>query len=200
MGIDPSARNPGSAMTETAAPPSEDRVRAYGREIFARLDRRAPVVFTPAWLDDRLMEWSMGDPAIKVQLFRFIDALPNLKSPEEISAHLRDYFSQAGEHLPRWLQRGVNLLPERGVGGRLLAWAADVNAKRMARRFIAGSNLQEALDVIAQMRRQSLAFTIDLLGEATITEPEAEAYQRQYFEPIEGPAREVTTRPAVAPP
>src|SRR5438270_592926 len=122
-------------MTATAAPPSEDRVRAYGQEIFARLDRRAPVVFSPAWLDDRLMEWSMGDPAIKVQLFRFIDALPNLKSPEEISAHLRDYFNEAGDHLPRWLRRGVNLLPKRGVGGRLLAWAADVNAKRMARRI-----------------------------------------------------------------
>lgn len=184
-------------MTATAAPPSEDRVRAYGQEIFARLDRRAPVVFTPAWLDDRLMEWSMGDPAVKVQLFRFIDALPNLRSTEEISAHLRDYFNQAGEHLPAWMRRAVNLLPERGVGGRLLAWAADVNAKRMARRFIAGSNLEEALASIAALRRQSLAFTIDLLGEATITEEEAEQYLRQYLELIEGLSREVNTWPAV---
>jgi RHH-type proline utilization regulon transcriptional repressor/proline dehydrogenase/delta 1-pyrroline-5-carboxylate dehydrogenase len=177
--------------------PSEESVRAYGQEIFARLDRRMPVVFSPAWLDDRLMEWSMGDPAIKVQLFRFIDALPNLKSTEEISAHLRDYFNEAGEHLPGWLRRGVNLLPERGVGGRLLAWAADVNAKRMARRFIAGSKLEEALASIAELRRHSLAFTIDLLGEATITEEEAEQYQRQYLELIEGLSREVNNWPAI---
>src|SRR5438128_9202245 len=143
------------------------------------------------------MEWSMGDPAIKVQLFRFIDALPNLKSTEEISAHLRDYFNQAGDHLPRWLRRGINLLPERGVGGGLLAWMADVNAKRMARRFIAGSNVQEALRSIAALRRQSLAFTIDLLGEATITEEEAEQYQRQYLELIEGLSREVNSLPAI---
>src|SRR5436853_611762 len=80
-----------------------------------------PVVFSPAWLDDRLMEWSMGDPAVKVQLFRFIDALPNLKSAEEIALHLRDYFNEAGEHLPGWMRRAVSILPERGVGGRLLA-------------------------------------------------------------------------------
>src|SRR5947199_10297518 len=106
----------------------------YGREIFARVGRHGPFPFLPAWWDERLMEWSMGDPAIKVQLFRFIDALPNLKSTEEIGAHLRDYVNEAGEHLPGWLRRGVNLLPERGVGGRLLAWMANVNAKRMARR------------------------------------------------------------------
>src|SRR5438067_89898 len=175
----------------------EDRTCAYGRDIFARLDRRGPIPLTPSWLDDRLMHLTMGDPAIKVQLFRFIDALPNLKSPEEISAHLRDYFNEAGEHLPGWLRRGVNMLPDRGVGGRLLAWAADVNAKRMARRFIAGSNMREALRTIAGLRRQSLAFTIDLLGEATITEEEAEQYQRQYLELIDGLSREVNARPAV---
>src|SRR5207237_10730223 len=127
-GLEPARPKPGRCMTEAAGPPGEGRVRADGREIFPRLDRRAPVVFPPAWLDDRLMEWSMGDPAIKVQLFRFIDALPNLKSPEEISAHLRDYFNEAGEHLPGWLRRGGNMLPDRRVGRRLRAREADVHA------------------------------------------------------------------------
>src|SRR5256885_1555527 len=49
--------------------------RAYGREIFARLDRVGPPVFSPAWWDERLMEWTMQDEAIKLQLFRFIDVL-----------------------------------------------------------------------------------------------------------------------------
>src|SRR5262249_349927 len=55
----------------------------------------------------------------------------------------------------------------------------------------------EALAAIAKLRRKSLGFTIDLLGEATITEAEAEHYQRQYFDLIEGLAREVNTWPAV---
>ena len=47
--------------------PSSDldaRIRAYGREIFARLDRRGPLVFSPAWLDEQLMNLSMADDAV----------------------------------------------------------------------------------------------------------------------------------------
>jgi RHH-type proline utilization regulon transcriptional repressor/proline dehydrogenase/delta 1-pyrroline-5-carboxylate dehydrogenase len=175
----------------------EDRTRAYGREIFARVDRRGPAPFTPGWLDERLMQFTMGDEAVKVQLFRFIDALPSLQSSEQIATHLREYFEEAGEHLPKWLQRASGWMPRNGVAGRVLAWAADRNARRMAHRFIAGSTVAEALQAIARMRRRSLAFTIDLLGEATITEAEAVEYQGQYFELIEGLSGEVNHWPAV---
>ncbi|MFO0808461.1 MAG: L-glutamate gamma-semialdehyde dehydrogenase [Gemmataceae bacterium] len=175
----------------------EARTRAYGHDLFARLDRRGPRVLTPTWFDDQLMAASMSNPAVKLQLFRFIDALPNLTRPDDIGRHLREYFHEAGDSIPVWLRRAVSLLPERGVGSRLLAKAADVNAKRMARRFIAGSTVAEALKSVAAMRRRSLAFTIDLLGEATITEAEADDYQRQYFELIEGLSAEVNDWPAV---
>ena len=67
----------------------------YGKEIFGRLDRGGPFPFSPAWFDERLMEWSMGDPDIKVQLFRFVDALPLLRGPAAITRHLREYFAEA---------------------------------------------------------------------------------------------------------
>src|SRR5215218_10049666 len=103
----------------------EARTRAYGLDLFARLDRRGPTVFTPAWLDDQLMAASMSDPAVKVQLFRFIDALPNLTNPDDIGRHLREYFQAAGDAVPPWVRRAVRWLPEKGVGSRLLAKAAD---------------------------------------------------------------------------
>src|SRR5437763_3260212 len=112
----------------------------------------------------------MGDEAVKVQLFRFIDVLPLLTSPAAITSHLREYFAQAGRHVPPWLRFGLRWLPENGVAGRLLASTAFRSAERLARKFIAGSNLDEALATIAELRRRSLTFTIDLLGEATITE------------------------------
>ena len=49
---------------------------AYGREIFARVDRQGPPAFTPAWVDELLMDWTMSDEPLKVQLFRFVDVLP----------------------------------------------------------------------------------------------------------------------------
>jgi RHH-type proline utilization regulon transcriptional repressor/proline dehydrogenase/delta 1-pyrroline-5-carboxylate dehydrogenase len=48
----------------------------------------------------------------------------------------------------------------------------------MAQRFIAGETPAGALVTVRRLRRQRLAFTADLLGEAVISEDEAEAYQQ----------------------
>jgi RHH-type proline utilization regulon transcriptional repressor/proline dehydrogenase/delta 1-pyrroline-5-carboxylate dehydrogenase len=180
------------------AKPADDierLTRAYGHALFARLDQRGPLPFTPGWLDERFMEWTMADEAVKVQLFRFIDALPLLHSPVQISRHLREYFEEAAPRLPPFLRRALPWLPEKGFAGRLLAGAARTNAERLARRFIAGSNVDEALRTIARLRRRSLAFTIDLLGEATITEKEARQYQQTYIDVIEGLSKHVNAWP-----
>src|SRR5579884_587860 len=169
----------------------ETLTQSYGREIFARLRRSAAIPFAPSWWDERLMEWSMGDEQIKLQLFRFVDVLPLLHSPEAISQHLREYFGEAREHLPGWMRLGLRWLPRSGFLGRMLAATAYRSAGRLARKFIAGTNLEEALASIAEMRRRSLAFTIDRLGEATITEQEAEQAQADYLELIHGLSRQV---------
>jgi RHH-type proline utilization regulon transcriptional repressor/proline dehydrogenase/delta 1-pyrroline-5-carboxylate dehydrogenase len=184
-------------MSEAAAGELEALTRAYGRDVFARLSRSGPPLFSRAWLDDLLMGFSMADEAVKVQLFRFIDALPLLKTPESIARHLREYFAVIKHRLPGWMRFGLKLMPERGAGGRLLAWSAHFNARRLARKFIAGSNVAEALVAVEQLRRRRMGFTIDLLGEATITEAEADHYQGQYLELIAGLAREVNRWPAI---
>src|SRR5215203_6054484 len=69
----------------------------------------------------------------------------------------------------------------------------------MARKFIAGSNVAEALEAVRAMRTRRLAFTIDLLGEATITEVEADHVQKQYLELVAGLTREVNHWPEERP-
>src|SRR5947209_1701051 len=81
----------------------EERTRRYGQEIFARIDRPGPVPFSPPWWDDRLMEWTMGDEALKLQLFRFVDVLPLLHSPSAVARHLREYIGEGDEQLPGWM-------------------------------------------------------------------------------------------------
>ena len=121
------------------------------------------------------MGLTTADERLKVQLFRFVDTLPYLiDDPAEIARHLREYLREGDRSLPWWLRTGLHLLPSTGVGGRLLAAAARFNAERMARKFIAGSTVDEALDAVARMRAGGLAFTIDLLGEATVSETEAD--------------------------
>src|SRR5437867_13345702 len=56
----------------------------------------------------------------------------------------------------------------------------------MAHRFIAATDLPQAIEAIDRLRRQRLAFTIDLLGEAVLSEVEAEHYQHRYLDLIAG--------------
>jgi RHH-type proline utilization regulon transcriptional repressor/proline dehydrogenase/delta 1-pyrroline-5-carboxylate dehydrogenase len=175
----------------------ERLTRSYGQELFARVERRGPVLFTPGWWDERLMGWTMGDEAVKLQLFRFIDVLPLLNGPETVTRHLREYFEEARAGLPGWANVGVRWLPRQGLGARLLAHTARGNAERLARRFIAGSNIDEVLGTVARLRRRRLAFTVDLLGEATITETEAVRCQESYLHLIEGLCGTVNAWPAV---
>ena len=65
---------------------------------------------------------------------------------------------------------------------RAVALAVRRNATRMAQRFIAGATPGEALPAIRKLRRQSLAFTLDLLGEATLSEDEAVVYEQRYLD------------------
>jgi RHH-type proline utilization regulon transcriptional repressor/proline dehydrogenase/delta 1-pyrroline-5-carboxylate dehydrogenase len=175
----------------------EPRVQAYGRELFARLDRTGPVPLTRPWLDDRLMGLTMSHPALKVQLFRFVDTLPYLTESKDVSRHLREYLSEARADLPWWVRSALPAIPAGGVGGRLLAWAARRNAETMARKFIAGSNVAEAVEAVRRLRARELAFTIDLLGEATVTEAEADGVQRQYLDLLAGLTKEVNGWPEV---
>src|SRR5262249_13010289 len=141
--------------------------------------------------------WSMEEEDLKIQLFRFIDVLPILQTPAQITRHLREYLGHSSCPLPPPAKWGLKLLPEDGVLGRLVAETARTNARRMARRFIAGTTVAETLVAIAALRRQQMAFTVDLLGEAVLTEPEARHYQRAYLELVDGLTRQVNQWPVV---
>ncbi len=174
---------------------TEARTRRIGREVFTRIDRAGPTPLTKAWLDDRLMGVGTHDPALKVQLFRFVDTLPYLKSTEEITRHLAEYLHEAESDLPRWVRAGLRVMPRGGPLGGLLAFAARTGARQMARRFIAGSDVPEVTAAVRRLRDHRLGFTIDLLGEATITELEADHVQKQYLDLLAGLTREAASWP-----
>ena len=163
----------------------EGRVRDLGRSMLARAGRGLSPL-RRAWWDDRLMAMTMGDAATKVQLFRFIDALPTLTLAASARRHLAEYLDEAGSTLPAWLYGPLALAPKGPSGDRIVAGIARYAATTMARRFIAGSTPAEALRTVERLRRKRLAFTADLLGEAVISEAEADAYQRTCLDLLRG--------------
>ncbi len=164
----------------------EDRTQEIGRELFSRLEHRSPSIFHGRWWEDRLMNWAMEDEAVKVQMFRFVDVLPMLRDHEAIARHLEEYFADVQERLPWAARIGLELSTGNSILSRALAYNARTNAARMARRFIAGENVGEVLQSVQKIRRNGFAFTLDLLGEAVISDIEADRYQQAYIDLIQG--------------
>ena len=163
----------------------ESRTQEIGNELFDRLQHRSPSIFHGHWWEDRLMNWAMGDEAVKVQMFRFVDVLPMLRDHESIARHLDEYFHDVRQHLPWAARIGLEMSTSNSILSRALAYNARTNAERMARRFIAGENSGEVLRSVQKIRRNGFAFTLDLLGEAIISDTEADAYQQSYISLIE---------------
>ncbi|MCA9078977.1 MAG: proline dehydrogenase family protein [Planctomycetaceae bacterium] len=173
----------------------EASTQQIGRDLWSHLDRRQPSVFERRWWLDHILTWAMQDESVKVQMFRFVDVLPMLKTSESVARHLQEYFEEVSEHLPSAVRLGLEVSEPDSLLGRALAVNARTNARKMAERFIAGSKTDEIFQSVTKLRKQGLAFTLDLLGEAVVSEAEAEAYQQAYLKLIEELAPRVQAWP-----
>ncbi len=145
----------------------EQRTQEIGRELFRRCrDARVPFSLN-RWLDERFMAFAMRDETRKTQLFRLVDTLPALRTSRQIGDHLHEYLG-----LPAWL-------------GTTLAGFTRQNVRRLARGFIAGGDLEETERVLRKLRQRGLAFTLDVLGEAVVSDSEAQQYAQIYRQLVE---------------
>lgn len=175
-----------AATTDSLNQTIEATTQELGRTVWRRLEHRKPSILDRRWWEDRMLEWAMADESVKVQMFRFVDVLPMLRHHEQITRHLEEYFNEVRSHLPLAVRLGLDVSHSNRFTSKALALRARANVVQMANRFIAGSNVDEVLSSVSELREQGFAFTLDLLGEAIITEREADAYQRSYLELIEG--------------
>jgi RHH-type transcriptional regulator, proline utilization regulon repressor / proline dehydrogenase / delta 1-pyrroline-5-carboxylate dehydrogenase len=190
---------PEAAPTADVSSAIEAETQELGRKLWAQLAGTTPSIFDRRWWDDRILSWAMTDESVKVQMFRFVDVLPMLHTHQSITRHLQEYFDEVRTHLPWAVRLGLEISQPNTVLGKALALNARTNAMRMSQRFIAGAKVEEVLQAVTRLRKQGFAFTLDLLGEATTSERDADAYQQAYLNLIDGLSREVNTWPEVAP-
>jgi len=193
-----SPRRPGSAGAVAAVDPGavERRTLEIGRELFARV-RGASGPLRRSWWENQFMDWTLDDPEVRAQLFRFIDVLPALRSPEAIRRHLAEYLAEADGRAPWWLRTALAWSPPGTDRERWLAASATWAAETMAHKFIAGATPDEALETVLKLRSRRLAFTADLLGEAVISEAEADVYQQTCLDLIRGLAAPLAAQPEI---
>lgn len=167
---------------KTSKPKPQDESFALAQKVWSSVQRRRPTMLDPRWYEEELLSWAMADESVKVQMFRFVDVLPMLRSPQSINQHLHEYFEDVKARLPWAARLGMNLTESEGVLSRLLSYTARKQSRQMARKFIAGETLQEIQKSVIRSRDSGFACTIDVLGEAVLSDTEAEQYQQQYIE------------------
>lgn len=159
-------------------------VTSFGQRIFEQIGRQQPSAFNKQFWSARIMEWSMRNPELKVNMFRLVDVLPTLKSSRSIAEHVQEYLAGKDSTLPGIVRWGLRV-PPRSLRAKALAFAVRKGVREMASQFIAGEDPAAALAPLKNLRSKRLAFTVDLLGEFTLSEPEAQRYLDRYLEALE---------------
>lgn len=152
-----------------------------GKTIFQQMENETQSIFNKDWWYGRIMDWSMQNEDFKVKMFRFVDVLPYLNSSQEVTKHLKEYFSDENGDMPKIFGFGLGL---GSLAPGLMSSAIKKNVTEMAKMFITGENAQDALSVLKQARKNKLGFTVDILGEACLSEKESLAYQQKYMDLI----------------
>ncbi len=162
----------------------EDRVQRIGREIFELADQAKPRVWQKSWWLEQTTRMLDCDERLRTRAFQFVDCLPGLRAHADIARHLGEYFDPRVVKLPApahaWLGEGRLRRFRDDITGR----AARMGAMQMAGRFITGFDVPSAIRTIERLRRQSMAFTLDVLGESTTSYAQADRYAEVYADLI----------------
>ena len=125
-------------------------------------------------LDARAMDLASADQELKAALFRFVDVTPACRSLDDLARHLQEYLREVPETPPP-LAAAMRIADNKAAR-RAIGAAAAAGVRHMAHRFIVGETPSSALGVLRDLWNHGVASSVDLLGEATVTEAEADRY------------------------
>ena len=163
-----------AATTQERFEDLEPPIRAIGTDLAARMPR--PRAVSAARVERRLQELLMSDPALRAALFRFVDVRPACATPADVTRHLHELLDDASESTHA---RRASSITGRKLATRPVAAIAATGVKQMAQRFIVGADAKDSLPTITGLWKNGVDATVDLLGEATVSEAEADRYMQR---------------------
>ncbi|MCZ0899883.1 proline dehydrogenase family protein, partial [Microcoleus sp. HI-ES] len=108
-----------------------------------------------------------------------------LRSKPEIARHLQEYLTAQEVELPEALKKLLNFTNADSIPGQLAATTVAPAVETLAHKYISGENIKQVVKTLERLRKDKMGFTVDLLGEAVITEAEAQIYLNRYLELME---------------
>ena len=159
----------------------ESQLQDVGRAIHAALPGKSRHPLRV--LDQRAMELASQDAELRAALFRFVDVTPACRSLDDLARHLTGYLEEVDDRPPP-IQAAMRMSGTK-PGRAALGAAAAAGVRHMAHRFIVGETPKAALKTIRHLWENGAAVSLDLLGEATVTEAEADRYAARCLDALE---------------
>ena len=163
----------------------QEIIEQFAEAVSSRMKDESVSIFKKDWWSGRMLEWCMQNESFKVEMFRFIDVLPYLNSSEEVARHIKEYFLRQGQNFPAAVSTVLGFAAGSGFTAKIAAVAIKKNVADMGRNFITGENPEAAIKQLKKLRKDGLTFSIDILGEAAVSEDEAFSYQQRYLDLID---------------
>jgi proline dehydrogenase len=159
----------------------ESELQRVGRSIHAAFPTRSRHPLRA--LDVKAMEMAAQDQELRAALFRFVDVTPACTSLDDLARHLSAYLDEVDDRPPP-LAAAMRMSQSK-AGRTALGAAAAAGVRHMAHRFIVGETPSAAVRPIRHLWEHGAAVSLDLLGEATVTQPEADRYAERCLDALE---------------
>ena len=167
----------------TSAPGStlEAQIGEIGRDLHAALPSHSRHPLRA--LDDKAMDLASRDAELRAALFRLVDVTPACRSLDDLARHLTGYLEEV-EDRPQPVEAAMRagrsapagVRSERPPPRASSTWrTASSSATRRGLR----------LPVLRRLWDSGAASSVDLLGEATVTQAEADRYAARCAEALE---------------
>lgn len=160
------------------------RIMELGTQYWRAMQGETPGLFDQRKWHGRLLDRVLKDEAFKIDAFRFIDVLPVLQSSAAIASHVREYLLGRERNLPVAVRSALTLAAG-GITSPLATRVIRADVAEMARRFICEGEGDKPIKVFEKLAGANLTFTADILGEATVSDAEAERRLQKHLDLVE---------------
>ncbi|WP_447968178.1 proline dehydrogenase family protein [Nitrospira sp. M1] len=154
----------------------ETSIQHIGRTLNDRSRRFNLNIFNHRRIINFLLDWGTRDEELKVQLFRFVDVLPTLETDQQFIHVFKEYFQDLAV-LPLSVRRLIQETPPRSLRAHIGTRFLRRQFLKTAETFMAGHSAEQAAPTLCNLWKSGCGFSVDLLGEATVSEVEADQYR-----------------------
>jgi RHH-type proline utilization regulon transcriptional repressor/proline dehydrogenase/delta 1-pyrroline-5-carboxylate dehydrogenase len=172
--------------------PVERELRAVGESLAAAFPQGSRLGLRA--LDTRAMELATGDQELRAALFRFVDVVPACRSLDDLARHLTGFLDELPDGPPPPISAAMRVSGSR-AGRAAIGAAAAGGVRHLAHRFIVGESPRGALPTFRRLWDSGIASSVDLLGEATVTQAEADRYAERCLDAVRVLAAEAPAWP-----